>query len=380
MRSRTLVCVVALLAIAASLGFAVNGKSGDDVKVYTTPSDYQKAVGKALPAYKEAPMLADMVKAGTLPKVADRLPKEPSVIDPWEAVGTYGGTMKMHDVRLRDVMNRGLLQQNSYGSKYYPDIAKDVKYTSNDYRQVTVYLRPGMKWSDGAPFNADDIMFWWTDEFNNKDVNPGGVWGAYIGAVFTKVDDYTVRITFKDPQPAWIAQMSHPYSLAQSFFYEPRHYLMQYHIKYNKDADALAKKEGYNTWVDAFRYHVGTWVRQQRAGLPTLDPWVVKEVTSTYTLCERNPYFYQVDTQGNQLPYIDKIMAYPAADPQTAILQIMSGQWDYIAGRRDPHHGGLHRAEAERGKGQLPRGPNVRGLHEQHDSHAEPAGPGPSQP
>ena len=107
---------------------------------------------------------------------------------------------------------------------------------------------------------------------------------------------------------------------------------MQYHIKYNKDADALAKKEGYNTWVDAFRYHVGTWVRQQRAGLPTLDPWVVKEITSTYTVCERNPYFYQVDTAGNQLPYIDKIIAYAAADPQTAILQIMSGQWDYIAG------------------------------------------------
>ena len=67
-----------------------------------------------------------------------------------------------------------------------------------------MYLRQGVRWSDGDPFDADDIMFWWEDELNNKDVNPGGAWGAYMGAKFTKVDDYTVRIDFKDPQPTWL--------------------------------------------------------------------------------------------------------------------------------------------------------------------------------
>lgn len=332
MRTRTLIGVLALLACVAVLGFAVNAKPGEDVKVYTTPADYQKASGKAVPAYKEAPMLADLVKAGKLPKVADRLPKEPSVIDPWEAVGTYGGTVKIHKSFLRDVLQRGLLQQSSDGSRYFPDLAKEIKYTSADYRQVTVYLRQGVRWSDGDPFDADDIMFWWEYELNDKDITPSGPSGAYKDAKFTKVDQYTVRIDFKDPQPTWLPSMSHPYSLSQSFFYEPKHFMQQYHLKTNKDANELAKKEGYKDWVEAFRYHAGTWVREQRANHPTLDPWIVKEITSTYTVCERNPYFWQVDTAGNQLPYIDKVIGYVAADPQTAMMQMMSGQWDYVSG------------------------------------------------
>ena len=62
-----------------------------ELVVWASPAEFTSATGATLPAYTEAPVLAEMVAAGELPPVLERLPDEPVVIDPKNEIGTYGG-------------------------------------------------------------------------------------------------------------------------------------------------------------------------------------------------------------------------------------------------------------------------------------------------
>ena len=116
-------------------------------------------------AGKEAPALATMVADGKLPKLAERLPEKPLVVTPLEKVGTYGGQLRRglrgsadHNGILRMVGNQGLVRWNAAFTEVLPNVAES--WEVNDTSTVfTFKLRKGMKWSDGHPFTADDIVF-----------------------------------------------------------------------------------------------------------------------------------------------------------------------------------------------------------------------------
>jgi len=320
--------VICLLGV--SLAFA------QGMKVYPTLAEYEKLAGKKIEKFNEPPMIRTMVAAGILPSVEERLPEEPSVIEPLEEVGQYGETLcYVPPGRLRDVRNHGLFMRSEDGAKMLPDIAKGYEY-SKDYKAVAIYLRKGIKWSDGAPFTVDDILFWWEDVMLNKELNPAGPgkeWqpGGKV-AEFEKVDDWTLRIHFAAPNPGLMPGKSHPYGMAQAHFFNPKHYLKKWHINYNPEANKIAKEEGYEYWWQALRYHEGKWETHKRIGLPTLSTWVVTRITPSYMEAERNPYFWQIDTSGNQLPYIDKIFVPMIEDPEVIIMKAIAGELDYVQG------------------------------------------------
>ena len=127
--------------------------------------------------YKESPALAEQVKAGKLPTVDARLPENPLVVPVVEKVGEYGGVWRRAFLGPADANNYvrvvydALFRFSPDGGKIEPKIAAGWE-SSKDFRQWTIKLRPGARWSDGAPFTADDIVFWYKDVLLNKDLVP----------------------------------------------------------------------------------------------------------------------------------------------------------------------------------------------------------------
>ena len=113
----------------------------------------------------------------------------------------------------------------------------------------------------------------------------------------------------------------------------PKHYLSKYHAKYNENADALAKEEGYDNWVQAVwqKRGGGGDFRVEDLNTPSVKPWNHEEITTTYVLHVRNPYHFAIDPAGNQLPYIDRLRVETVADAETLNLKVISGELSVAA-------------------------------------------------
>ncbi len=303
-------------------------------------------VGAALAAdFKQAPMLETLTKSGKLPPVAQRLPSAPFVETMVDGVGKYGGTLRSVVLGggdqyhlTRSMANETLVRWTPDWSKIIPSIAEKVD-SSNDAREYTFHLRRGMRWSDGAPFNADDIMFWYADVFNSQELTPSKNPIFVIGGkpvVVTKLNDYAVKFSFAAPYGLFLQQMA--YGQGHIPIIYPKHYLKQFHIKYNAAGikDLMAKSVSAKDWVSLFNSKVSLSfqpVYWQNLELPTLNAWMLREPYSDgpRVVAERNPYYWKVDTAGNQLPYVDRWVFSKVDDMQLMLLKVQSGEIDYLA-------------------------------------------------
>jgi peptide/nickel transport system substrate-binding protein len=284
--------------------------------------------------YKEAPQLAEKVAAGELPPVQERLPIEPYVSKA-EEIGQYGGTFRgagfgpthgqLDTEGMRFV---GLLRVLPDMKTVEPFIIKDYDI-SEDFTQYTLYLREGMKWSDGAPFSADDFVFWYEDIAANPDVAPltsipnVKQWET---SRIEEIDDYTVNIIFDTANPSFIIQMQK--AGFSNVLWAPKHYLSQYHIKYNEKADDIAKQEGFDNWQMCLYAHYDRGQTSRDYG-PDITPFIMYNIdTNGNKYFTRNPYYFVVDREGNQLPYIDEQFCVLVADAQSRTLKLINGELD----------------------------------------------------
>lgn len=299
------------------------------------------AVAHAQAATKEAPMLAALVKDGKLPALAERLPANPDVVKPLEKVGTYGGSLRRglrgsadHNGILRLVGNQSLVRWNLAFTEVVPNLAE--KWVINDAAtEFTFTLRKGTKWSDGKPFTADDILFAIEDCTKNTELYKSTPVYFVAGGkpvVVSKIDDQTVKFTFAAPYALFLEQLATP--VAQHATLYAKHYCSQFHPKYNDKVADAAKAANLSDWTALFRAKCGDIEIPSRWGnaeKPTLDPWVIKEPYvggATRVVMERNPFFWQVDTAGNQLPYIDRLTFNISQDVESLMLDCVSGRVD----------------------------------------------------
>ena len=287
-------------------------------------------VAPVVTEYNEAPMLAELVAAGDLPSVEDRLPEEPLVVLPVESVGEYGGTWHRAFLGIADFHALGRLIYEAIlrwprdpADPLQPGLAKDWQW-SDGGKTLTLYLREGLKWSDGEPFTVDDIIFWWEDIELDEEITaaPHGEWVVNGEPMeLEKVDDTTIKLKFAGPNGLVesVGLAFHgcqwPLGFERFGFFAPRHYLEQFHPKYNSEAtyeDFDEKAFNFNT------------------ELPVMYAWKVAEweAGATEMVAERNPYYWKVDPAGNQLPYIDRIH-YTLVESNDAInLMAIAGDLD----------------------------------------------------
>lgn len=284
---------------------------------------------------REAPMLQEKVANGELPPLDERLPEDPFVVTPVHEIGQYGGTWR-----------QAVTGWNAWALWYYDIKVNEVRYTpdfttiipvllkdyevSDDLKVYTFYLRHGIKWSDGDPYDADDYAFWWNDVVLNDELMPGKPPEFMAGgelAKFEVLDQYTIRFTFSVPYALFLDQLAQPRYWGPLAL--PSHYLKQFHPNYTSEDElsAVMAEKGFDTWTDLFNtmnYAGGN------PDLPALEAWKALDPdTGTVQHFVRNPYFWQVDTDGNQLPYIDYIEVQLLQDSEACLLKALAGEVDF---------------------------------------------------
>lgn len=316
-------------------------------------SEFQAAAGCTM-EFSENPAIADMNGQihgnPDLPPLAERLPEEPLVVVPYDSVGKYGGTLdalsNANEAGTSDFMSIrhvNLVRYSDDLETIVPNVAKSWEW-NDDYTQLTFKLRKGHKWSDGAPFTSADVKFWYDNialdpKINEKPKDYVTVAGQPM--TVETPDDETVIFKLPAPKPGLLAHFATHY--AQAF--QPRHFLGQFHPAVNPDADALAQSMGFADGYDAIKAYYGNsdWMdtgtpmlnspdklaKLPKYALPTLEShFVVKETTEGRHFVA-NPYFFQVDTTGQQLPYISEQDELFANDQEVRLLKLVNGEADY---------------------------------------------------
>lgn len=271
--------------------------------------------------FNQAPMLDGM----DLPPVEERLPvkEDIAVVTPVDGVGEYGGTW--HETSwdqalspIKMILYDGPVRWNEDYTGYKPGLAKRFEY-NEDGTELTWYFREGVKWSDGEPFTMDDMRFWWEDMATNEDYKVNNVpwWGFNSDGTPMTVefpDDYTMVMRWDTPR--WITT----YIVAQGFWeweplMKPRHFLEQFHPDYT-DGASYEDLELNDKFTET-------------PGYPCLMAWCTEEVIpGERTILVRNPYYWKVDTAGNQLPYIDRIDVQLISDEEIRVLEASQGKFE----------------------------------------------------
>jgi peptide/nickel transport system substrate-binding protein len=291
-------------------------------------------------AHAEVPALQALVDAGTLPAMADRLPEDPRIITPIESIGTYGGDLNLALKRgdgthlLRLVGYEGLFSWDLDWKEMLPNLASSYEVNA-DATEYTIHLRKGVKWSDGSPFSSADIAFAYNDLLKNPDwlgTRPNFI-NIPEETTIEVVDDWTFKVKLAKPNGLYIFELTNVEGTQLALFNKA--YCSQFHPTYNANADADAKAAGLADWRALLEqkcpeiYGLQRWMDPAR---PTLEAWVVEsppDATAEFSIFTRNPYYFKVDTEGNQLPYLDRINFTISNEGPDMILRAMNGEVDF---------------------------------------------------
>ncbi len=290
------------------------GEPAAEAPMEEAPAESSDSGASDMPAsmYNEAPRLAEMVANGKLPPVDERVPVNPLVLEGLDGVGNYGGLWRAgfrgqaDHFALNQVIIRGVLSINQELT-VNPMIA-DSWSVSDDATEYTFNLREGMKWSSGEAFTSADFVFWFEEEMKNETLTPvfpgwltSAVAGENVPVELSAPDDTTVIFKFAGPSALFHLEggivLSCPVRSAA--------YMKQFHPDHTDDQaalDAAIADAGLDNWTELYTDMRSG--RHENPDSPMLYPWIVQNSYADEIVnCTRNPYFWAVDTAGNQLPY-----------------------------------------------------------------------------
>jgi len=272
-------------------------------------------------------MLAARVAAGELPPLSERLPNNPAVVVPVDQPGRYGGIWRRYAI---DSDSSGMsrliydpaLRWSGDGLEIEPNLCWKWE-VSDDFRTFTFWLREGVRWSDGHPMTTEDVRFWWEDYILNEELNPLTPTWVRIGEdlpAFEVMGSYSFRFVFQRPYGLFLERVAW-----RGDMWMPKHYLKQFHRSYRQkeELNAKAAAAGFGFWYQLFN-DKQLW--QSNPEVPMTTAWVIKNHwSSPHRIFERNPYYWKVDTEGRQLPYIDRVTHDSIQARGTLLFNLMNG-------------------------------------------------------
>ena len=238
--------------------------------------------------------------------------------------GNYGGTLVLglpgnpktfNVVTMAEVLSawvvagpvyKALVDWDNEKQEDIPGLAKSWESTP-DGLQWRFNLRKGVMWSDGTPFNADDVIFTFQVNFDRNVASPGGDLFTQSDGSFPavqKIDDYTVVFQLKEPNAAFAAAIGSSYLI-------PKH-------KWEND------------------YKAGNFREVLSISTPPQDvvglgPYRVQSFTTDQrVVLERNPYYWKVDKNQQRLPYLDRVIFVIVPDFNTMALKFQNGETDMM--------------------------------------------------
>ena len=290
-------------------------------------------------AQQQSPVLDAAVASGELPPVAERLPANPLVVTPVESVGTYGGTWRsalrggLDNAWIgRTVAYDGLVRYDREWKEIIPNLAESWEI-SPDSRTFTFKLRDGLKWNNGKPFTSADIAF--AVELMSEPTYGAGTFikNPNNPVKVEVVDDTTFSFVFEKPNGVIMDELASINGFTVVSL--NKEYCSQFYPKYNPNAAADAKAAGFETWElwmgDRCSWATET-IRWANPDLPMMNAWMIEEPLkgdSTRTTFVRNPYYWKVDTEGNQLPYIDQLDMRVSDSLEEITLMALNGEIDF---------------------------------------------------
>lgn len=230
--------------------------------------------------------------------VASTIGEGPKTFNPFNTKDNISAMMS-------EIMYDGLLTTHPVTGQPIPKLAKSFSVNGNDY---VIHLRHGIKWSDGKPITADDVVFTWQniifDGFGNTSTRDSIIIDGKLPTV-KKIDDYTVE--FKTPQPfaPFIRMLSTP--IAPKHIFEPA-------VKKGKEyfETFLSTNIDPKTLVISGAFKLKEYVPAQRV------------------VFERNPNYYMINKNNQKLPYLDKLVYLIVGDINNEVLKFEGGELDTI--------------------------------------------------
>ena len=275
-------------------------------------------------SFGEAPMLAKLVREGSLPPVSERLPEVPLVVVPLQEIGRYGGEIRRalrsdinDETAVTKTLNDSLTgYERPFANSIEPNLAERWEFR-DEGRTAIFYLRKGVRWSDGQPFTVDDVLFWYYDMAFDDNARTVALFPSIWlvdgkPAKMEKIDDYTLKVTAEKP----LGRVLHAFAFDD--FAAPKHIYARYHPRHNPNAT-----------YEEFRERTNQASLVLEPGIPRVSAWVpVEWVRGQRMTYERNPYYWKVDSEGNQLPYADRLTFSVIQKPEIMLLKFSNGELD----------------------------------------------------
>ena len=285
-------------------------------------------------------MLAKLVQRGMLPPVDLRVPANPCVLPALENMRKYDGLIHRAYTGVSD--RWGPTKMKDHALAWFDSSLNLVARLCASWEvnpnatEWTFHLRPGTRWSDGIEFTTDEIVWWDQHVLKDTRLTPilPSTWSTNGQLMtLTVTDKYTFKVVFTQPKVMFINSQTRA-GLSTESIICPSHYLRRYHLDFAPDPIALqaeALAAGFSDWADYFNNNRNYWYLNPAR--PELGPWLAKNAMGqALFVMERNPYYYCVDADQQQLPYVD-VVTHRNYDPASDTFDnwIKQGMIDFQA-------------------------------------------------